>query len=180
MLGTVPNAVGPLGYAALSPYEQRGSAVSDEVNAVVLAASNIADAAERSVALFGAKAAALVNLRTMANECAQDDWDAAGGQAIGLDALTRAERFVRALPSNVQLPECSPEPDGSISLDWSESKRRLFSISVGASDRLAFAWLDGSDRGHGVARFDGRVVPERMLFEIRSILRRTHAPVRPA
>lgn len=180
MLGTVSNAVGLLGYAALIPYAQPGSAVSAEADTVVQVASGIVQAAERSVVLFGDKAAALSSLRELASECSVGDWDAAGAHAIDLDALACAERFLRALPSSVPMPECSPEPDGSISLDWSESRHRLFSISISGSDRLAFAWLDGSDRGHGVARFDGRVVPERVLFGIRSILGQPHAPVRAA
>src|SRR5882724_7111596 len=151
MLGSVSNAVGPLGYAALSPYAQPGSAVSPEAETVIQAASSIVRAAERSVALFGDKAAALSSLRELASECSVDDWDNAGAQAINVDALTCAERLLRALPSSVPIPDCSPEPDGSISLDWSESSHRLFSISVSGSNRLAFAWLDGSDRGHGVA-----------------------------
>ena len=170
MSSTVSTAVGLLGYAALGIYAQPGSAVSPEANVAVHAASGIVEAAEQSVVLFGAKAAALSILRNLANECSEDNWDAAGGQAIDLGAMARTEAFLRALPSNVRMPECSPEPDGSICLDWSASRRRLFSVSVGATDRIAFAWLDGSDRGRGVARFDGRVVPEHVLSALRSIV----------
>ncbi len=163
-------ALGLVGYAALGIYAHRGSAVSPEANATKKAASGIVEAAERSVVLFGAKAAALSILRNLADECSEDNWDAAGGQAIDLAALARTEGFLRALPNGIRMPECSPEPDGSISLDWSASRRQLFSVSVGTSDRLAFAWLDGSDRGRGVARFDGRVVPEHILSALRSIV----------
>lgn len=180
MLGNVSNAVGLLGYAALTPYAHPGSAVSPEAATVLRAASSIVQQAERSVALFGDKATALSSLRELAIECSEDDWDAAGAKAINLDALTRAEQFLRALPSNVPMPECSPEPDGSISFDWLESRRRMFSVSISNSDRLAFAWLNGSDRGHGVARFDGHVVPEHVLFGIRSIVGQRDARVRAA
>lgn len=180
MLVTVSKAVGPVGYAALSPDAQAGSAVSRAAQTVQRAASKIALEAERSVALFGDKAAALSRLHGLADECSQDDWDAAGAQPLSADAVQRAEGFLRALPDNVPIPDCSPEPDGSVSLDWAKSRRRLFSISISESDRLAFAWLDGSDKGHGVARFDGRVVPERVLFGIRSILGLTNAPFRAA
>jgi hypothetical protein len=77
---------------------------------------------------------------------------------------------VRALPDGIPLPEFAPEPDGSISLDWILSRNRLFSVSIGHSSRLAFAWLDGADNGHGVARFDGQNVPPRVLEGIKCII----------
>ena len=68
------------------------------------------------------------------------------------------------------LPEFSPEPDGSISLDWIMSRTRVFSISVSPRDRLAYAWLDGSDRGHGVATFDRSMIPQRILDGIDEVV----------
>lgn len=144
------------------------------------AAINLVRAAEQSVALFGERAAAISSLRELANECSHEDWDGSGAVALDPDAVTQAEYFLRALPDGVPMPECSAEPDGSVSLDWCMAKNRLFSISVGSSNRLAFAWLDGSDKGHGVARFDGLAVPARVLLGLRSILIPSHAPVRAA
>ena len=79
------------------------------------------------------------------------------------------ENFVRALPRDVALPEFAPEPDGSISLDWESSRSRRFSISIGVNNRLAYAWLDGTDRGHAVAYFDGRAIPLRILEGISAV-----------
>ena len=180
MLGAVPNAVGLLGYAALGPYAQQGSAVSTEAASVGRAAIRLVRAAEQSVALFGERAAAISRLHELANECAQDNWDGAGAVPMDLAAVARAETFLRALPHGTPLPECSPEPDGSVSLDWCSARNRLFSVSVGRSNRLAFAWLDGNDKGHGVARFDGLVIPARVLLGLSSIWGPTHAPVWPA
>jgi len=180
MLGAVSNAVGLLGYAALGPYAQQGSAVSVEAASVGRAAIMLVRAAEQSVALFGERAAAISRLRELANECAQDDWNGAGAVPMDLAAVALAESFLRALPDGVPMPECSPEPDGSVSLDWCSAKNRLFSVSIGRSNRLAFAWLDGNDKGHGVARFDGVAVPARVLLGLSSILGPSHAPVRAA
>ncbi len=174
------STVDSLGYAVLVPYTQQSSAVSPEAIAAGRIASDIVRESKRSIALFSEQTAALSNLFALARECAEDDWDAAGAQAIDCIAVERAAQLLKALPNSIPMPECSPEPDGSISLDWSESRYRLFSISVGGSDRLAFAWLDGSNKGHGVARFDGRVVPKHVLAGIRSTLDQTHAAVRAA
>src|SRR5258708_26538998 len=144
-----------LGYAGLYAYSRNESAFSKEAQSAVSAASEVISVAENSQALFGAKAAALSDLRKMADECAKDDWHGEG--AIGIDAFTlwNAEALIRALPDGFPLPEFAPEPDGSISLDWIKSRHRLFSLSVSSGNRLSYAWLDGSDKGHGVALFDG-------------------------
>jgi len=106
----------------------------------------------------------------LANECGEPGWD--GNDALPLDhlAVFKAIALILALPEGVPLPEFAPEPDGSISLDWISSRNRLFSLSVGTGDRLSYAWLDGTDKGHAVARFDGKSVPPRILEGIRSIL----------
>ena len=92
-------------------------------------------------------------------------------------AMINAEAFVRALPIGVPLPEFAPEPDGSVSLDWIQSRTRKFSLSVGRSQRLAYAWLDGTDSGHGVATFDGSIIPPRIIEGIFAIAKNGHAPI---
>jgi hypothetical protein len=158
-----------IGYAALQSCVGRGSAVSTEAQAVEDFANKIIANAERSEALFGGKASAISRLRELAAECSSHDWDGYGALPANPLAVAFAERFIRALPEEVALPEFAIEPEGSISLDWIESQHRLFSVSVGPRLRLAFAWLDGSDRGHGVARFDMVRIPGRILDGIRSI-----------
>jgi hypothetical protein len=172
--------VGLSGHLALQALAGGGSAISQEAQTVHKAAIEIVESIERSQALFGKKADALSQLAALAAECAQQDWDGESAVAIDPVAVLRAERFVRVLPDGMALPEFAPEPDGSISLDWIASRTRLFSVSVGRSGRLAFAWLDGSDSGHGVARFDGQSVPQRVLEGIDSIVGRAHAGLRAA
>ena len=78
------------------------------------------------------------------------------------------------------VPEFAPEPDGSVSLDWIQSRTRLFSLSIGTSRRLAYAWLDGSDKGHAVSRFDGKHIPSRIQQGIREIVNYGHTSLRAA
>ena len=122
----------------------------------------------------------LTLLKAMAIECAESGWDGDEACAINPLAVFNAENFVRALPNFIPLPEFAPEPDGSISLDWLPSRHRLFSISVGTNNRLAYAWLDGADKGHAVARFDGDRIPQRVLDVISSILSHGNASFRTA
>lgn len=168
------------GYAALNACVRGGSAVSKEAQEVRAAACALVERVEASQALFGKKAAAISQLTALANECAQEGWDGNDATAISSLAVSKATAFVRALPDDVPLPEFAPEPDGSVSLDWIQSRTRLFSLSVGTSDRLAYAWLDGADKGHAVARFDGESIPSRVLEGIKAILNHGYAPLRAA
>ncbi|HEV7401557.1 MAG TPA: hypothetical protein VGO11_01475, partial [Chthoniobacteraceae bacterium] len=126
-------------------------------------AQAVVESAERSHALFGDKSDALSQIAMLAAGCAEVGWD--GGHASPIDALAvrTASDLVRALPEGLPLPEFAPEPDGSLSLDWIVSRHRLFSMSVGRTNRLAYAWLDGTDKGHAVALFDGVRFPVRLL-----------------
>lgn len=158
------------GLSALHALAREGSAVSTAAQTVRQAASDVVEHVERSQALFGSKADAISRIWSLANECAEADWNGEGAASINRTAVFNAIAFIRLLPDSLPLPEFAPEPDGSISLDWMRSRSRIFSLSVGATDRLAYAWLDGTDKGHGVARFDGEVVPPRILDGIISIV----------
>ncbi len=172
--------IGVSGHLALQALTSGSSAISLEARVVHNAAVEVAEAAERSVALFGRTAAALSALAALATECAEPGWDGADAAALDPIAVLSAKRFLRALSESTPLPEFASEPDGSISLDWIASRNRLFSVSIGRGDRLAFAWIDGTDRGHGVARFDGQNVPPRILEGIQAIMGPGHAGLRAA
>lgn len=167
-----------MGYGALNALSLPSSAISAEADTVTLAAEAVMRSAEDSQALFGSKTSAISEMTFLAIECAKPDWD--GNGAFGIDplAVQNAENFLLALPNNISIPEFAPDPDGSISLDWIKSPHRMFSLSIGASSRLAYAWLDGTDRGHAVARFNGFDVPERILHGIQTIMSLENAIVR--
>jgi hypothetical protein len=68
------------------------------------------------------------------------------------------------------MPNVAVDPDGAVALDWIVSRYRMLSISfAGDSDRLAYARLDGTDRGNGVARFSGSAMPRRLLQAIQAV-----------
>ncbi|CAN5806740.1 hypothetical protein BH11VER1_BH11VER1_03270 [soil metagenome] len=167
-----------VGYAAMQIFARGSTAVSLESHAVCKAARDVVQYAECSQSLFGTKTAAISEVWKLADECGEADWD--GNEAMVLDenAIAGAVSFIRALPEGIPMPELAPEPDGSISLDWIQSRHRLFSLSIGKSNRLAFAWLDGSDKGHGVSQFDGWKVPKRILDGIQSIVNHGDASFR--
>src|ERR1043165_1900488 len=107
---------------------------------------------------------------SLAADCAKPGWDGNDAESINRCACAIAADFIRALPDSVPLPEPAPDPDVSFSLDWIQSRSRLFSMSVGAGERLAFAWLDGTGKGHGTALFDGNGVPPVVFEALRRIV----------
>lgn len=159
-----------MSYAGILGASRRNTSVSTEGAYVSQAASAAMEWRERSLSLFGTRASAIARIWNVAQECAAADWDGAGALAIDPAAALLATSIIRALPEDVDLPEVAPEPDGALSLDWVQSSRRLISISAGQTDRIAFAWLDGTNSGHGVERFDGVSLPPRIVSEIRSVL----------
>jgi hypothetical protein len=169
MSHAIPARVNP-NPTGLFSYLQAGSAVSAEARDVTVAIVDLVRYAERSQAIYGKKLAAMSQLKQMADACAREGWDGDDALPVRPLALADARTFIRLWPESLSLPVFAPEPDGSISLDWIVSPHRLFSISVGTTGRLAFAWLDGTDRGHGVARFDRAAIPERILTGVRSII----------
>lgn len=146
-----------------------GNAVSDEAIWVRTSLTNVSKITESSRALFGPKADLLNSLEQLSMECAEADWDGYGSEPVNRMALSRARAFIRSLPESVQLPEVSVDPDGTISLDWMPSTNRTLSVSLGESGRVPYAWVDGTDCGHAVARIVDEPVPPRILGEIQRI-----------
>lgn len=175
-----PLLVGPFvaGYLALQTYARRSSAVSPAALAARKAASAVVDFGEQSQSLFGEKAAAISQLSALFNEYGEPNWDGDAAHALDPSAFFIAEAFIRALPNDIPLPGLAPEPDGSVSLDWIQSKNRVFTISVSSSPRLPYAWLDGADKGHAVASFDEEAIPPRILQGIRNIVGHGNAIIR--
>jgi hypothetical protein len=170
----------PGGYAAVQLLARPGSALSGEAAALCSSAAALMESARRSEILFGAKAATLSRLWSLVDECGNANWDGEGALPVEDRAAMAAADFILALPDDVPLPDLSPEPDGSIGLDWLPSRQSALSLSIGTSGRLAYAWSDGSDRGHAVERFDGQRIPPRILASIRGIMNRADAPLRAA
>jgi hypothetical protein len=157
------------GYSALAPLTRQSSAFSPEAGVVRSNARAVTGIVEKSFALFGAKAEALNTLKTLAMECSESDWDGYGALPVNPATLERAETVLRSLPDDCPLPESSIEPDGEISFDWLPSRTCSFSVTIGNSDRIAYAWVDGTDRGHAVARAESGMMPTRILNELHRI-----------
>ena len=159
-----------IGFAGVGNYSRSSSAISSDAFELRKAATAVTCAYEASQALFGPKEEAISKLLALVSECSERGWDGEDGCPISSSAVLAAESFIRALPDTMPLPELAADPDGAVSLDWITAPNRIFTVSTGSSGRLAFAWIDGADRGHAVARFDGERIPLKVLQGIKSIV----------
>jgi hypothetical protein len=154
-----------------------GTAVSEAARQLQHAASDALGAFERSQALFGKKSAAIEEIWRLAGECREAGWDGYGAKPVGRDAVRRAISIIRGAPGDLPIPEVAIEPDGSIALEWSRSRHSILSLRIGSENGLAYAWLDGVERGHAVAGYDEGTFPLRVLHQIRLIFAGDDAPV---
>lgn len=126
---------------------------------------------EGSESLFGSKAELLSLLRELEVECSEHGWNGYDAKPLSPVAAAMAERLILALPDSIPPPELSCHPDGQVALDWTPTRYRQFSLSTGPTSRIAYAWLNGSDSGHAVARFDGQRIPDPVLQGLLAITR---------
>lgn len=167
-----------LGLAALYALSRPGSAVSLEAGAVRATAELCIESVERSGALFGTKTAAITHIWGLATEHGVAGWDGDDAMPVSRQAIYRAVALVKSLPDGISMPEVAADPDGSVSLDWIQSRHRFLTLSIGAdNNRLAYAWIDGTDRGHAVSKFEDGATPKRLLQAIMSVTNRADAAV---
>jgi hypothetical protein len=175
MLGFVSmTAVPAVDYAA-APALVQSSAVSDAAGWVQRLLGNVARGNESVQSLVGREVEFQARLHAVLDELVTDeDQDPVTAAAVRI-----ASRFVHVLPHSLPLPQVAIDPDGAISLDWMPSRTRAFSISVDDSGRLAFAWMNGSDRGHGVVRFQDSI-PAPLFSQLTDLIDDDRAAVRAA
>lgn len=167
---------------ALYALARPGSAVSAEANQVRACAVALVGHVESSDALFGGKTSVISALWALARSHAEAGWDGGEAQPADRRAIGLAVAFIRALPNDADVPSVGVDPDGAVTLDWLVSRHRMLSISfAGDSDRLAYAWIDGTDRGNAVAKFDRDTVPYLLMQAILSMtVALAHAALRAA
>lgn len=161
-------------YSAPTAWVQT-SAVSEAAGWVQRSLGNVARSGESAHSLAGREVEFQAQLRAALHELVIDE----DQYPVTTAAVRIASRFVQALPHRLPLPQVAIDPDGAISLDWVTSRTRAFSISVDDSGRLAYAWMNGSDRGHGAVRFQDSI-PSPLLSQLTELIDGNNTGVRAA
>lgn len=123
-----------------------------------------------SMSLGRAKQDGLDNLYATFAESCQDGWDGYDASAASYESYQRAKRFIEALPTSFPIPEVALDPDGEVSLEWYGQPGRVFSVSIGANDELAYAGrFSPTRKTHGTELFTDQI-PKVILDNIRRLL----------
>ncbi len=101
-------------------------------------------------------------LEDAVREACEEDWDGYGAQSVSVATYNNALCFLEHLPTTLPRPGVAVEPDGEISFEWYLEPRRLFSVSVGRTERLTYAGLFGKSEGYGVEFFTDEI-PQRVV-----------------
>lgn len=159
------------GYSLLVGFQRNNTSVSPSGEYLRTKTTEHQTYARKPFSLDTRRNAALSALDELVQECCENGWD--GEQAPAVTALTRknVQAFLSAIPSDIPDPDFTPEPDnGSVSLEWYGGYRKIASVSIRESDRLAFASLHGTDVSSGAYRFSEEHIPLLVLTTIREIL----------
>jgi hypothetical protein len=70
---------------------------------------------------------------------------------VSENTAREAVRFVTLLPKSLPIPEIAADPDGEIAFDWIAKSGSMFTVSVDATGRLAYAGRFGvKSKIHGI------------------------------
>ncbi len=95
------------------------------------------------------------DLRELADEYGEADWDGYGAVAVSREAIEGAKDFLRSLPVGIYRPTLGAEPDGHVTFEWHVSPKRTLSVSVSQDGMLHYSALIGSSRLFGTEPFLG-------------------------
>jgi hypothetical protein len=102
-----------------------------------------------SMSLRGLVEAAVEELEAARREASTENWDAYGARPVDERSYYAAIQFLTALPTTTPRPSVSIDPDGEVEVGWNISPRRVFTVSVGPTGRLAYAGLYGRNKTYG-------------------------------
>jgi len=126
--------------------------VSNDALALNLFVEEMLEDCSQSVVISASES--LKELYDVWEECGFENWDGYGAKPVDIDSFNETERFIRALPTTVDKPEISVDPDGEISLEWYLEPRKVFSVSIGKRNEIKYAGLYGPNKTYGREYFD--------------------------
>ncbi len=164
-------AVVVAGAALLSGSQRHNTSVSESGRYLRTQTAEFQKYSRQPVSLDTRRHQAFGALAEMQDECLEDGWDGDRAPAVSSLVIQKVKAFLEALPTDIPDPEFAPEPDnGAVSLEWYGGYRRIVSVSIHETDRLAFAAIQGTDVVNGAYRFNEDHIPTVIPATIRDIL----------
>ena len=143
------------------------SGVSDSAKIIKDATGEIRDSLASTYTL-GKVIKILDQLAEVGEKHSKDGWGGAGTKSISRTSYDNAIKFALALPSSLMMPEIYVDPDGIITFEWYEDKRRVYSVSIGNQGELSYAGLFGPNRTCGTEYLTSNV-PELIINNVKRV-----------
>ncbi len=124
---------------------------------------------EQEMAVSSPHSAAYNRLTDIYYQCREPNRAGQNETSISDTVVGLAEQFIRCLPGYIQMPEISPEPDGSLYFEWFQQPRRIMSVSIDAQGLVSWSVLYGREDPRGSFIFTGNDIPEIVLCLIKKV-----------
>lgn len=146
----------------------RSYGFSESANVVSRETDKIKEHFDRTVTFGENPSTLLEGLLKIEREYSVDNWDGYQGKAINKESFKHALTLALSLPFNMPTPDIYVDPEGDVTFEWYEDKRKVFSVSVGSKNELSYAGLYGANKTYGVEyMFDE--IPENVLGNINRV-----------
>lgn len=90
----------------------------------------------------------------------EENWDNEGAVPVQATSLKLAENFINQLTDDIEEPEISADPDGTLELEWNSEPGKILTLSFG-QDTISYAGYFGpSNKNHGVREFQEEIPDE--------------------
>jgi hypothetical protein len=96
-------------------------------------------------------------LLVMRDQCRCAGWDGFDASPVSDETISKASRFLGALPHDTPKPTIGAEPDGDVTFEWYKTPQRLLSVSISRGGKLHYAALIGPDKKRGTEDSPGEV-----------------------
>ena len=80
-------------------------------------------------------------VQDLVSTAGEPNWDGEGADPVTTEIVEIAQRVVKELPGDIELPQISADPEGNIEFDWYLENGTMFTISVGKEGDFAISGL---------------------------------------
>jgi len=122
----------------------------------------------RESSAFGIESLLREEFSDVWEECRKANWDGYNALPVTQDTLRNAYIFLESLPLGFPRPSIGAEPDGHLTIEWHQSRRRTLSVSISPDGELHYAALLGAGRTCGTEPFFGEI-PQNILDLVRKV-----------
>ena len=109
----------------------------------------ITDRIQDSYALGFAGKGVIDELNAVCMECSHPNWDGYGGLPVSSQTRDNARNYLESLPLGFPPPSVGAEPDGHLTLEWYNGRRRTLSVSISPDGNLHYAAILGPSTCYG-------------------------------